>query len=210
MNRFVDIESLIQASSMISLGLPDAPAEELPKDIKDVLDAVRSQMGHMPGALQDLGRARLEFDELRNAVERLLALAEAAAALPEQDFAGCEPLEADFIRHSKTVAAIAGRRSYQGPDLSLRTPALARAALRTLSHLIPVIRTMVEQMAEQEHLILEAFRGTLGFLNAMIVSFPTSTMTHQITDLLQRVVWLRDELEHDAGIGPLPGSRELH
>ena len=192
MNQIAAIERLNLVSSIISQGLSSEPFEQLPTEVGTTLQRAKVYMESMPAALADLTAARERYDILNRSIDRLLMLARKAAESDESDPAMVANREREFVALARIVAAEAGRDHYDRPELSVATRAHAQGALRVLKNLVPVKDTLGQELAEQEQLIFQAVEETLNFLEAVAQSYPEAAILSGIPDLLQRVVWARD------------------
>lgn len=186
MNQTPDLERLSLASSILGAGIPETKGDDVPVEVSEVLRQARIQMQNTPACLKDLAAAKQEFVILDRSIDRLLTLAQEAAELPEPDQAGRDARQAEFVELARVVARLAGRHNYDQPDLSLKTRPQARAARRTLNHLIPVKTDLEARLAEQENYIAEAIEGSLNFLKVIVQSYPEASSLSWIPDLIER------------------------
>ena len=192
MNQIAAIERLNLVSSIISQGLSNEPFEQMPMEVTTTLQRAQVYMENMPAALADLAAARERYDILNRSIDRLVMLARKAAEGDETDPVAAVNREREFVALARIVASEAGRDNYDRPELSVATKAHAQGALRVLNNLIPVKDTLGEELAEQEQLIFQAVEETLNFLEAVAQSYPEAAILSGIPDLLQRVVWARE------------------
>ncbi len=209
MNQMLDLEKLHFTSSFLSMNLPFPAPGELPTEVAETLEAVKSQMHSIPETIRDLKTALREFDVLDASLERLIVLARESADLPEDDRTARSAMEKEFIELAYTVAQIAGRSNYNGPALSVANRGKAQAALKILAHLVQVKSTMAAQFKEQEMLIGEAITETLDFLEVVAQSYPKAASLSSIPNLLQRVSVVRGDDRTDVRSGPAPYG-EMH
>lgn len=186
MNQTPDLERLSLACSILGAGIPETKGDDVPVEVSEVLKQARTQMQNTPACLKDLAAAKQEFVILDQSIDRLLTLAQEAAELPGHDQAGRDARQAEFVELARVVARLAGRHNYDQPDLSLKTRPQARAARRTLNHLVPVKRDLEARLAEQEAYIAEAVEGTLNFLEVIVQSYPQASSLSWIPGLIER------------------------
>jgi hypothetical protein len=192
MNQIAAIEKLNRVSSIISQGLSKEPFEQMPPEVAETLTRAQAYMENIPEALADLAAARERYDILNRSIDRLLGLARKASEETDTDSARNINREKEFVELARIVAQEAGREKYNGPELSVATPAHAKGALRVLNKLIPVKETLGQELSDQERLIFQAVEETLTFLEAVAQSYPEAAILSGIPDLLQRVVWARE------------------
>jgi hypothetical protein len=183
---------------MIHQGLPEPDLREMPVEVSETLILAREQMKAIPAAIEDVSAARRDFAILDLAIDRLVAVADEAARLDPQDQAGRDEREAELGRLAAIVARVAGRRAYSGPKLSVLSPAQAEAARKTLRHLTPVKAVLAAELADQEHLILDAVGQTIDFLEQVAALYPEAVSLASLPELLRRVK--RDQTAPPASI----------
>ena len=205
-----DLERLHYASNILSAGIPEPDQNEIPADVGETLRMAKIQMESLPPALDDLEAAQREVTILDKSIDRLLILAREAAALPEDDQAGRDEREAEFVRLAKVVAGLAGRGNYSGPQLTLASRATAQGSYLTLKHLIPFKNRMAARLGEQKRMLIEAMGETLNFLETIVACFPQAASLSGIPNLLRRVVWIREIFPLDPPIEAGPPDGILH
>ena len=202
MDSTFEYQSLIDASAVLGDGIPvPAPSGELPLEVAETLARAAQEMRAVPAALETLQDARTEFAHLEQTIGRLLELAREASALPEENRAGRENLQAEFVELSHVVAHAAGRAEYHGPQLSLADRPRAKASFLVLKNMIPVLDEQAGLLDEQEIAILTAISQTVSFLETVAESFPQAPAAETLRNLLNRVRRIRVIGPGDSGSG---------
>jgi cation transport regulator ChaB len=206
MRNKLDIDRMNQVAAELAEFLPVHASSGLPAEIADMLVRAREQVRLLPYALEDLAAARERFAVLDRAIDRLIRLALESADLDEDDEEGRSRRQDEFAELAHLVAEAAGRSEYAGPQLSILSRPQALAAYHTLKNLLPVKSTLAGQLDEQEQLIIQALAETIDFLQAVAAAYPDYESLSGISDLLERVEWVRVVYQAELGIGLVPKS----
>lgn len=192
MNQMLGYERMHYAAGIIGRNIPDVAPEEMSADVSEMLKRAKAQMMDFPAALDGLEAARRNFNILDHAIDRLLDLASEAMNMPEDQISTRKEMQVEFDALAGAIADVAGRDNYRGPQLSVMSIPQARAAYQALKNLTPVKSLLKEQLREQEDNIIQAVHETLDFLEVVADAYPTAASTRNLTDLLQRVKWVRE------------------
>jgi len=203
------LDQLQDVTAILGQEIPEAFPGDIPAEVVETLKTAKLEMRRLPAVVEELKAARETNDEFNEVIDRLLVLADEAAALPGEDQAGRDKRQGEFVALSQVVARLAGRLNYQGPKLGLAVPAQARGTYRILKRLLPVKAARNRQLDQQEALIVEALQETLNFLEIVAESYSDSTSLSGLPDLLKRVRWFRRTYQVDVPSEPVTPI-ELH
>ncbi|MBF0529580.1 MAG: hypothetical protein HQK55_09985 [Deltaproteobacteria bacterium] len=204
MNRMLNMETLCQMSTVLASGLPEARLDELPADLAEVLIQAKANMNGLPAVIANMKDALRDCNTLELAIIRLQELAAEAAELPENDQAGRDEREREFIRLAGVVAQVAGERGFTGPRLTLKTRPEAQASRRILRYLGPLKDGLSGNLEETTRLVLVVIKETMNFLEALTQAYPETAHEHGISDLLSRTSWIVETLPVEIQAGMIP------
>ena len=202
----LEMESLNYASLILSAGLPETPVSRMPAEVAETLTLAREQMRQIPAVIEDIAAAQRAFDLLDRAISRMSELAREAAGLTDDDQAGRDAREEEFVKLAQVVARVAGRDDYRGPKLTITSKAQAEGSIKILKHLDPVKAGLAAQLRQQRTLVIQAVQETVVFLETIAKTYPEEAAYISIPDLLGRVKWVREYNQPDIRVGDVPQS----